>query len=101
VFETDSGRLVATLPAVQDADDMYHDSARKRVYIPGAEKDTSACFSRKMPITKSFSPKSIPLWEHVLLGTSERAEKDLIASTLPSQLVPIMAMEVWIFTVQD
>ncbi len=37
VFDTNSGRLVATLPAVQDADDLYYDSARRRVYIPGGE----------------------------------------------------------------
>ncbi len=37
VFDTPSGRLVTALPAVQDADDLYYDSARKRVYIPGGE----------------------------------------------------------------
>ncbi|MGB8061237.1 MAG: hypothetical protein WCF26_05030 [Candidatus Sulfotelmatobacter sp.] len=37
VFDTNSGRLVTVLPAVQDADDLYYDSARKRVYIPGGE----------------------------------------------------------------
>jgi DNA-binding beta-propeller fold protein YncE len=37
VFDTNSGRLVVTLPAVQDSDDLYYDSARKRVYIPGGE----------------------------------------------------------------
>lgn len=37
VFDTNTGRLVATLPAVQDSDDLYYDSARKRVYIPGGE----------------------------------------------------------------
>lgn len=37
VFDTSSGRLVATLPAVQDSDDLYYDSARKRVYITGGE----------------------------------------------------------------
>jgi hypothetical protein len=37
VLDANSGRLVATLPAVQDADDLYYDSARKRVYIPGGE----------------------------------------------------------------
>jgi hypothetical protein len=37
VFDTNSGRLVAALPTVQDADDLYYDSARKRVYIPGGE----------------------------------------------------------------
>ena len=37
VFDTNSGRLVVTLPAVQDSDDLYYDSARRRVYIPGGE----------------------------------------------------------------
>jgi hypothetical protein len=37
VLDSGSGRLVATLPAVQDSDDLYFDSARKRVYIAGGE----------------------------------------------------------------
>lgn len=37
VFDTGSGRLVTAVPAVQDADDLYYDPTRKRVYIPGGE----------------------------------------------------------------
>jgi DNA-binding beta-propeller fold protein YncE len=37
VFDTKTGRMVAALPAVQDADDLYFDSARKRLYMPGGE----------------------------------------------------------------
>jgi hypothetical protein len=37
VFDINSGQLVAALPTVQDADDLYYDSVRKRVYIPGGE----------------------------------------------------------------
>jgi len=37
VFDTSSGRSVATLPCVQDADDVYYDSRRKRIYVPGGE----------------------------------------------------------------
>jgi hypothetical protein len=37
VFDTTSGRLVAALPSVQDADDLYFDNDRKRVYMPGGE----------------------------------------------------------------
>lgn len=37
VYDTTSGRLVAALPSVQDADDLYFDSDRKRVYMPGGE----------------------------------------------------------------
>jgi hypothetical protein len=37
VFDTSSGHPVAALPTVQDADDLYYDSARKRVYVCGGE----------------------------------------------------------------
>jgi DNA-binding beta-propeller fold protein YncE len=37
VFDADSGHMVTALPAVQDADDLYFDAERKRIYIPGGE----------------------------------------------------------------
>jgi DNA-binding beta-propeller fold protein YncE len=37
VFDTISGRLVASLPCVQNSDDVFYDSARMRVYVPGGE----------------------------------------------------------------
>jgi len=37
VYDTNSGRLVAALPSVQDTDDLYFDADRKRVYMPGGE----------------------------------------------------------------
>lgn len=37
VYDTNSGRLVAALPSIQDSDDLYFDADRKRVYMPGGE----------------------------------------------------------------
>jgi DNA-binding beta-propeller fold protein YncE len=37
VLDTESGRQVATPPAVGDADDLFYDSAHKRIYISGGE----------------------------------------------------------------
>ena len=37
VLDTNSGHMVAALPTVQDADDLYYDSTRKRVYVSGGE----------------------------------------------------------------
>ena len=37
VFDTNWGHLIAALPTVQDSDDLYYDSARKRVYVCGGE----------------------------------------------------------------
>lgn len=37
VFDTGSGKLVKALPCAQDADDLYYDVARKRIYVTGGE----------------------------------------------------------------
>lgn len=37
VLDTRSGHVVATLPCVQNSDDVYYDTARKRIYVPGGE----------------------------------------------------------------
>jgi DNA-binding beta-propeller fold protein YncE len=37
VLNTDSGHVVAVLPCVQNSDDLYYDSARKRIYVAGGE----------------------------------------------------------------
>ena len=37
VLDTDSGRMVASVPCVSDSDDVYYDAARKRIYAPGGE----------------------------------------------------------------
>jgi DNA-binding beta-propeller fold protein YncE len=37
VFDTASGKVVARLPVVGDADDMFYDSSRGRIYVTGGE----------------------------------------------------------------
>ena len=37
VIDTTTGKLVASLPAAGDMDDLYYDESRKRIYIPGGE----------------------------------------------------------------
>jgi hypothetical protein len=37
VFNTESGKLVTALPCAHDADDLYYDSALKRIYVSGGE----------------------------------------------------------------
>lgn len=48
VLDTKSGHVVAALPCVQNSDDVYYDSARKRVYVPGGEGYISV-FQQKDP----------------------------------------------------
>ena len=37
VFDTSNGHLVASLPSVQDSDDLYYSAEHKRIYMPGGE----------------------------------------------------------------
>ncbi len=37
VFDTASGKQIASLPVVGDADDMFYDSAHHRIYVSGGE----------------------------------------------------------------
>ena len=37
VLDTTTGHLLAALPCAQDADDLYYDAARKRIYVSGGE----------------------------------------------------------------
>jgi WD40 repeat protein len=37
VLDIESGSMIAAVPCVNDADDLYYDSGRKRIYVPGGE----------------------------------------------------------------
>ncbi len=37
VLDSDSGTTVASVPCVNDSDDLYYDAGRKRIYVPGGE----------------------------------------------------------------
>lgn len=37
VLDSDSGSTIASIPCVNDADDLYYDAGRKRIYVPGGE----------------------------------------------------------------
>ena len=36
-LDSESGATVASIPCVNDADDLYYDAGRKRIYVPGGE----------------------------------------------------------------
>jgi WD40 repeat protein len=37
VFDTSTGHVVASLPGVQDSDDLYYSAEHKRIFMPGGE----------------------------------------------------------------
>jgi hypothetical protein len=100
VFDTNSGRQVAELPSVQDADDVYYDSARKRIYVPGGEGYISVFqqtdpdhyqLLAKVPSTlgartAGYFGKGRKGFDRFFLGVPARADH---------------GSEIWIYTVQD
>ena len=100
VFDTNSGHLIAAFPTVQDSDDLYYDSARKRVYVPGGEGYISVFQQEdadhykllaKVPTaigarTAGYFGKGRKGFDRFYLAVPARADHDA---------------EVWIFTVQD
>jgi hypothetical protein len=100
VFDTTSGRQVAALPCVQDADEVYFDSARKRIYIPGGEgyisvfQQTDPDHYRllsKVPSTlgartAGYFGKGHKGFDRFFLGVPARADH---------------GAEIWLYTVQD
>jgi DNA-binding beta-propeller fold protein YncE len=100
VFDTNSGRSIAELPCVQDADDVYYDAGRKRIYIPGGEGYISVFqmsdpdhyqLLAKVPSTlgartAGYFGKGRKGFDRFFLGVPARADH---------------GAEVWVYTVQD
>lgn len=100
VFDTNSGRTIAELPCVQDADDIYFDSGRKRIYVPGGEGYISVFqqsdrdhyqLLAKVPSTlgartAGYFGKGRKGFDRFFLGVPTRADH---------------GAEIWIYTVQD
>ncbi|HKM66852.1 MAG TPA: hypothetical protein VJX70_06775 [Candidatus Acidoferrum sp.] len=100
VFDTNTGHSVAELPCVQDADDVYFDPARKRIYVPGGEGYISVFqqtdpdhyqLLAKVPSTlgartAGYFGKGRKGFDRFFLGVPARADH---------------GAEIWIYTVQD
>jgi hypothetical protein len=100
VFETNSGRLVATLPAVQDADDLYYDSTRKRVYIPGGDGYISVFQQNDADHYKLLAKVHSALGARTA-GYFGKGRKGFNRFYLAVPARADHGAEVWIYTVQD
>jgi len=100
VFDTQSGQMIAALPSVQDADDLYYDAGRKRIYMAGGEgfiytfqQSDPGHYQllAKMPTTlgartAGYFGKGKKGFERFFLAVPARADH---------------GAEIWIYTVQD
>jgi DNA-binding beta-propeller fold protein YncE len=100
VFDTGSGRLISSSAGVQDSDDLYYDSARKRIYMSGGEgflyvfqQNNSGQFQLKAKIPSSLGARTS--------GYFGKGKKgfDRFYLAVPAQADH--TAEVWFYTLQD
>ena len=100
VFDTDSGRTVAELPSVQDADDVYYDAARKRIYVSGGEGYISV-FQQADPDHYSVLakvPSALGARTSGYFGKGRKGFDRYFVAVPPRA---DHGAEIWIYTVQD
>ncbi|HXY11338.1 MAG TPA: hypothetical protein VEI52_26130 [Terriglobales bacterium] len=101
VFDTNSGRILAALPCVQDSDDLYYDPTRKRIYITGGEGYISV-FQQKDPdhyVLLAKVASSLGARTAGYFGTMGKKGFDRFYVAVPARARH--GAEVWIYTVQE
>jgi len=99
-FDTSSGHLVAALPTVQDSDDLYYDSARKRVYVCGGEGYVSV-FQQEDADHYKFRARVQTAVGARTAGYFGKGRKGFDRFYLAVPALHDHGAEVWIYTVQD
>ena len=101
VFNTDSGQLVAALPCAQDADDLYYDSSRRRIYVTGGEGYISVFQQKDADHYDSLAkiPSSLGARTSGYFGKLGKKGFDRLYVAVPARTN--QGAEIRIYTVQD
>jgi hypothetical protein len=100
VFDTDTGRMIAALPSVQDADDLYFDASRKRIYMAGGEGFIYV-FQQKDPDHYEFLSRIPTSLGARTAGYFGKGKKNFDRFFLAVPAHSDHSAELWIYTVQD
>ncbi len=100
VLDTNSGKVVAALPCVADVDDVYYDSNRKRVYIPGGQGRIDI-FQQKDPDHFELLAKVPTVIGARTAGYAKTGKKGSDRFYLAVPATPGKEAAVWWYTVLD
>ncbi len=100
VFDTSSGHLISALLVVQDADDLYYDAERKRIYVPGGEGYISV-FQQDDPDHYRLLARIQTAIGARTAGYFGKGKKGFDRFYLAVPARADHGAEVWIYTVQD
>jgi DNA-binding beta-propeller fold protein YncE len=101
VFDTNSGHLITALPCPQDSDDLYYDSARRRIYVSGGEGYIGV-FQQKDSDSYALLakiPTAVGARTSAYFGKLGKKGLDRLYVAVPARAK--RGAEVWIYTVQD
>ena len=97
VFDTETGKVVASLPTVGVSDDMYYDAARGRIYVMGgygyidviAQKDANhyTRIARVRARNGSRTALFVPAWNELFVAVSQRTPSALGGGEQPPELL--------------
>jgi DNA-binding beta-propeller fold protein YncE len=96
VLDTNSGKVVANLPCAGDMDDLYFDSERKRIYVPGGEGFIS--------VFQQTDPDHYETLARIPSAIGARtgfwyAKRDRVYLAVPGRAN--QGAEIWVFEAQD
>jgi hypothetical protein len=101
VFDTSAGHLLAALPCAQDADDLFYDAQRRRIYVSGGEGFISVIKQRDAdhyePLAKV--PTAVGARTSGYFGKLGKKAFDRLYVAVPARTE--RGAEVLIYTVQD
>jgi len=100
VFDTASGHMIVSMPSVQDADDLYYDAARKRIYMPGGEGIIYA-FQQTDPDHYQLIAKIPAALGARTAGYFGKGKKGFDRFHLAVPARSDRGSEIWIYTVQN
>ncbi len=92
--------MITALPSIQDADDLYYDAARKRIYMAGGEGFIYA-FQQKDPDHYQFLAKIPSSLGARTAGYFGKGKKSFDRFWLAVPARADHGAEIWIYTVQD
>jgi DNA-binding beta-propeller fold protein YncE len=101
VFDTSSGKMVAMLPCVGDADDLYFDANRKRIYVPGGEGYISVFQQKDADHYDAIAKTRTASGSRTAGYLGKIGQKDFDRFYLAVPAGADQKSEVWIYTLQD
>ena len=100
VIDTSTGHVIAALPSVQDADDLYFDAGRKRIYMAGGEGFIYV-FQQNNPDQYRLLTKIPTALGARTAGYFGKGKKNFDRFFLAVPAHADHGAEIWIYTVQD